>query len=72
MLILERFLITKIGVIPLGIAPIFFAANYIEKGWYSEIIYNSTVDTDNKGLNLVLFERYDVEPYGSVKSHGLL
>ena len=53
-------------------APFHCFANYIEKRGCSGIIYNSTVDKTNKGLNLVLFDRDDVKPYGSVKSYNSL
>ncbi|MEW9080755.1 RES family NAD+ phosphorylase [Terrisporobacter glycolicus] len=46
-------------------APFHAFANYIEDKGYSGIIYNSTVH--HNGLNLVLFERDDVEFYGDIE-----
>lgn len=45
-------------------APFHAFANYIENMGYSGIIYNSTVHPG--GLNLVLFERDDVEYFGEI------
>lgn len=46
-------------------APFHAFANYIENMGYAGIIYNSTVHKD--GLNLVVFNRDDVEFYGDIR-----
>lgn len=46
-------------------APFHAFSNYIEDKGYSGIIYNSTVQPN--GLNLVLFERDDVEFHGNIE-----
>lgn len=50
-------------------APFHAFANYIEYMGYSGIIYNSTVHSG--GLNLVLFDRDDVDFYGEIKGESL-